>query len=179
MPTPAYIDTTLYLPLGGVDGFELNGFAVNGVGFVDSPFAGVAFELDPYRSILQGEPQSADLRAIYPSVLPDSNAISYQGNDQVVSEVWAPRCIVEAPSERVESSLEAEVVSLAYEVEGVSIVPAEYRTAYVLATHPASTPPERKDSDVDELPPSEEPDEVDVSVVPPEPRTAKVPRGDS
>jgi len=179
MGTPAYIDESLYLPLGGVNGFEINGFAVNGFGFVDSPFAGGTFTLDPYRSILPGEPQAADLRAIYPSVLSDSNAVSYQGDDQTVSEVWAPRCSAEAPAERAGSSVTAEVVSLAYEVEGISIVPAEYRTAYVLATHPASAPPERKDSDVDELPPSQEPDQVDVSIVPPEYRKVKVPRGDS
>jgi len=179
MSTPAYIDTALYLPLGGINGFELDGFAVNGAAFVDSPFAGVTFELDPYRSILQGEPQAADLRPIYPSMFSDSNAISYQGSDQVVSEVWAPRCSAETPAERVDSSVADEVVSLAYEVEGVSVVPVEYRTTYVLATHPASTPPERTDSDVDESLPSTEPSEGDVSIVPPEYRTVKVPRGDS
>lgn len=179
MGAPAYIDLSLYQPLGGVNGFELNGFAVNGFAYVDSPFAGGTFTLDPYRSFVPGEPQDANIRAIYPSVLPDSVAISYQGSDPVVSEVWAPRCSAEAPAERMDSSVGAEVVSLALEVDTVSLVPAEYRTAYVLATHPASTPSERTDSDVDELPPSQEPSEVDVSIVPPEYRTVKVPRGDS
>jgi hypothetical protein len=176
MGTPAYIDLSLYLPLGGVNGFELNGFAVNGVGFVDSPFAGSTFALDPYRSILPGEPQDANLRAIYPSVLPDSNVVSYQGSNQVVSEVWVARCSAEVASERADSTLGAEVVSLAYEVEGVSLVPAEYRTAYVLASHPASITSTRADSDVDELPPSEKPSEGNVSYVPAEDRTSKVRR---
>jgi hypothetical protein len=176
VPTPAYIDLTLYLPEGGVNGFEINGHAVNGVGFVDSSFAVGTFTLDPYRSILSGEPQDADLRAIYPSVLPGSVATSYQGSDQAVSEVWAPRCSAEAPAERVGSKLTTEVISLAYEVEGISTVPVEYRTAYVLATHPAGTLPERKSSDVDRVPPSTKPSEEDVSTVPAEDRTSKVRR---
>lgn len=176
MGTPAYIDLSLYLPLGGVNGFELNGFAVNGAGFVDSPFAGSTFALDPYRSILPGEPQDANLRAIYPSVLPDSIAISYQGSDQIVSEVWSARCSAEVASERADSTLGVEVVSLAYEVEDVSLVPAEYRTAYVLASHPSSEPQSRASSDVDKLPPSEKPIEDNVSYVPAEDRTSKVRR---
>lgn len=176
MPTPAYIDTDLYLPLGGLNGFELNGFAVNGAAFVESPFAGSPFALDPYRSIVAGEPQEASLRPIYPSVLPDSNAVSYQGSDQVVSEVWAARCVAEAASERTGSSVEAEVSSLALEVDAVSVVPAEYRTAYVLATHPATISSSRTDSDVDKLPPSEKPSEDNVSIVPAEDRTSKVRR---
>lgn len=67
MPTPAYIDTALYLPLGGVNGFEVNGYSVNGVGIVDSPFAGVVFQLDPYRSILPLDRANVDLVAVDPS----------------------------------------------------------------------------------------------------------------
>jgi len=176
MGTPAYIDLSLYLPLGGVNGFELNGHAVNGVGFVDSPFAGSVFELDPYRSVLSGEPQSADLRPVLPSVLSDSNAVSYQGSNQVISEIWAARCVAEVATERDGSSLTAEVVSLALEVEDVSVVPVEYHTAYVLADHPASISSSRTSSDVDELPPSTKPSEEDVSFVPAEDRTSKVRR---
>jgi len=179
MPTPTYIDESLYLPLGGLNGFELNGFAVNGAAFVDSPFAGSPFALDPYRSVLPGEPQGANLRAIYPSVLPDSVAVSYQGSDQVVSEVWAPRCSTEAPAERKDSSVAAEFVSLAYEVEGISLVPSEYRTAYVLADHPSTSTSDRQSSEEPPVVPSLAPDEVEVSEVPAESRTTKVPRGDS
>ena len=62
------------------------------------------------------------------------------------------------------------------EVESVSVVPAEYRTAYVLATHPTTATSGRAVSDVDKLPPSAESNGVDVSSVPAEGRTTKVRR---
>lgn len=176
MPTPAYIDLTLYLPLGGVNGFELNGFAVNGFGFVESPFAGSTFALDPYRSILEGEPQEANLCAVLPSVLAADPNFSVQVSGDDPSEVWAARISVEVTPERVGSELAAEVVSLADEVDSVSIVPAEYRTAYVLATHGSTTSGDRTDSNLDQLPPSQEPDEEEISTVPAEDRTSKVRR---
>lgn len=176
MPTPAYLDLSLYLPAGGLDGFELNGHAVNGVGFVDSPFSGVDFELDPYRSIQPMDRVAAGVGTIYPSLLATESDISVPRPADDPSEVWAPRCAVEVASERTGSALGIEVVSLAYEVEGVSIVPAEYRISYVLATHPASISSSRASSDVDELPPSTKPSEEDVSFVPAEDRTSKVRR---
>lgn len=179
MPTPAYIDTDLYLPLGGVNGFELNGFAINGVGFVDSPFAGGEFELDPYRSILQMDRFNVGLLPIYPSALAAELDLSVQVASEGPSEVWAPRCSANVISEGMDSSVGAEVLSLALEVDTVSFVPTEYRTAYVVATHPASLPCTTNDSDVDEVPPSTTPDEVDVSVVPTEYRSVTVQRGDS
>lgn len=176
MPTPAYIDLSLYLPAGGVNGFEINGHAVNGAGFVDSPFAGAIFELDPYRSILPMDRFNVELGTIYPTLLPDEPDFSVQRPSDDPSEVWAARCIADVTSERMDSTLGAEVVSLAYEVEDVSIVPAEYRTSYVLASHPASISSSRTSSDVDELPPSTKPSEEDVSFVPAEDRTSKVRR---
>jgi hypothetical protein len=179
MPTPAYIDTDLYLPLGGVNGFELNGYAVNGVGYVESPFAGSVFELDPYRSILEGEPQQNALAAFYASILPTEPDLSVQVSAEVASLLWAARCEAEVERERNLSELAAQEVSLELEVSHVSMVPTEYRTAYVLATHPSLLEPTSAGSSVDELPPSEEPDTVDVSVVPKEYRKVTVPRGDS
>ena len=179
MPTPAYIDLSLYLPAGGVNGFELNGFAVNGVGFVDSPFAGSTFALDPYRSILEGEPQATDLRAIYASLLPTQPDLSVQVGETREASLWPPAILAEVDCERRDSSVPIEVVSATNAVESVSLVPAEYRTAYVLADHPSTTTSDRKDSDVDQLPVSTEPSEVEISVVPPEYRTVKVRRGDS
>jgi hypothetical protein len=176
MANPALIDLALYLPAGGVNGFEINGHAVNGAGFVDSPFAGVIFELDPYRSIFEGDRRTADVGTILPSLLPDCGNTSYQGSDQVVSEVWAPRCSAETTATRVDSEVTAEVVSLAFEIEGVSVVPVEYNTAYVLASHPAITTSSRTDSELDALPPSAEPSEQDVSFVPAEDRTTKIRR---
>lgn len=179
MPTPAYIDLTLYLPLGGINGYELNGHAVNGAAFIDSPFAASTFTLDPYRSIVEGEPQATDLRAILASLLPDEPDLSVQRPGDSPSEVWAARCEIDVGAERIETSLTAEVVSLTDVVSNVSLVPPEYRTAYVLATHSSTTAGDRKDSDLDTIPPSTEQDTTDVSIVPPEYRTVKVPRGDS
>jgi len=179
MPTPAYIDTGLYLPLGGVNGFELNGYAVNGVGYVESPFAGSAFDLDPYRSILKGESQQNSLAALYPSFLPTEPDFSVQVSAEEASLLWAARCEAEVDRERNVSELTAQEVSLGLEVSDVSMVPAEYRTAYVVADNPAILGGVGAGSSVDELPPSEEPDTVDVSVVPKEYRKVTVPRGDS
>lgn len=176
MPTPAYLDLSLYLPAGGVNGFELNGHAVNGVGFVGSPFSGSTFTLDPYRSILESEPQETDLRTIYPSLLAAEPDVSVPGPADDPSEVWAPRCAAEVTSERTDSTLGIEVVSLAYEVEDVSVVPPEYRTSYVLATHRSTTSADRADSYLDQLPPSQKPDTGNVSYVPAEDRTSKVRR---
>lgn len=176
MPTPAYLDLALYLPLGGVDGFELNGHAVNGVGFVDSPFVGTTFELDPYRSILSPERGEAAVVTILPSLLNPEPNLSVQRMDTTESTVWDARCESALRGERQESSITVTEVSLDLKIESVSFVPAEYRTAYVLADHPATTESTRRDSLVDELPPSQEPDTEDVSVVPAEDRTTKVPR---
>ena len=176
MPTPAYLDTTLYLPAGGVNGFEVNGHAVNGVGFVDNPFAGATFGLDPYRSILPMDRGNVDLGSLDPSyVFPEHN-LSVQGSETRVASVWAARGGAEVGGERQETYLGADPVSLAVEVESISVVPAEYRTAYVLATHPATTSGDRRDSIVPELPPSQKQDQLDVSVVPQEDRTSKVRR---
>lgn len=179
MPTPAYIDTTLFLPLGGINGFELNGFAVNGVGFVDSPFTLSTFTLDPYRSLVQGEPQQTDIRAIYPSLLSAECDISVQSVDPNPSILWAARGEANVDGERKASTVERQRVSIELQVEGVSLVPAEYRTAYVLASHPSTLANVIKVSDVDALQASATPDEVSVSVVPKEYRTVTVKRGDS
>jgi hypothetical protein len=176
MPTPAYIDTDLYLPVGGVNGFELNGHAVNGAGFVDSPFAGAIFTLDPYRSILPMGRFNVELGPVYPSLLPDELDLSTQVPAEDPSEVWAFRGLTEVGSERSASSMAAQEVSMELEVESVSMVPAEYRTAYVLASHPASVTSTRAASDVDELPPSTNPSEEHVSTVPAEDRSTKVRR---
>lgn len=179
MPTPAYIDLSLYLPAGGVNGFELNGFAVNGVGFVDSPFAGGTFTLDPYRSIVEGEPQQTDIRAIYPSLLSAECDLSIQSAGPDPSILWAARCEADVDGERQSSSVTAEGVSMEIEVSYVSMVFAEFRTTYVLATHPSSNTSDRQSSEEPPVVPSLASDEVEVSEVPAESRTTKVPRGDS
>jgi hypothetical protein len=176
VPTPAYIDTALYLPAGGVNGFEVNGFAVNGVGFVDSPFAGVEFGLDPFRSILPMDRAEVDLVAINPSVLFPEHNLSVQGSEVREASVWAARGMAEVGGERQETNLGADPVSLALEVEDISVLPPEYRTSYVLATHPSTTSGDRRGSSVGELPPSQEPDQTYVSVVRAEDRTSKVRR---
>lgn len=176
MPKPAYIDTDLYLPLGGINGFEVNGFAVNGAAFVESPFASSTFTLDPYRSILPGDPQDASLCATFPSLIADEPNFSVQRPAEDSSVLWAARDEAAMAGERTTSSERTQEVSMAYEVEGVSVVPAEYRTAYVLADHPASITSTITVSDVDEQPLSSEPSEVDVSTVPAESRTTKVRR---
>ena len=176
MPTPAYIDTSLYLPLGGINGFELNGFAVNGVGFVDSPFAVGTFALDPYRSILPGEPQQANICAISPSYLGAEHNLSVQRSAEDPPVLWAARSETTANGERQSSSAAADKVALELQVESISMVPFEYRTSYVLADHPASITSTRAASDVDELPPSESPSEETVSTVPAEYHTSKVRR---
>ncbi len=176
MPTPAPLDLSLYLPLGGVNGFELNGHAVNGVGFVDSPFAGSIFELDPFRSILSMERAGVSIEPVLPSLVSPELAISVQRREATEATLWAPRCETSLGSERQETEIPAIEVSLELEVESVSLVPAEYRTAYVLADHPAKTAHTRRDSYVDELPPSQKPDEGAISYVPAEDRTTTVPR---
>lgn len=176
MPTPAYLDTTVYLPAGGLNGFEVNGHAVNGVGFVDNPFFGVVFELDPYRSLLLDERDDSVAAAVLPSLLDSENRGSVQVVLETETQVWAARGQAEVGGERQETYLGADPISLAVEVEDVSVVPPEYRTAYVLATHPATTSGDRRDSIVPELPPSQKQDQLDVSVVPQEDRTSKVRR---
>lgn len=176
MPTPAFLDLTLYIPAGGVNGFELNGHAVNGVGFADNPFFGVIFELDPYRSILSPERGEAAVVTILPSLLNPEHNLSVQRMETAESTVWDARCESALRGERQASSITVTEVSLDLEIESSSFVPAEYRTAYVLADHPATAESARRDSLVDVLPPSQEPDTEDVSVVPAEDRTTKVPR---
>lgn len=176
MPTPAYIDTALYLPLGGVNGFEVNGFPVNGVGIVDSPFAGVEFQLDPYRSILPLDRQDVDLVAVYPSLLFPEYNLSVQGSEVRQASVWSDESVVQVDAERLSSSVEATFESLELPVESVSYVAAEYRTSYVLATHPSSKGADRASSDVAAIPDSQEPSEYDVSTVPQEDRTSVVRR---
>lgn len=176
MPTPAYIDLLLYLPVGGINGFELNGHDINGVGFVDSPFAGATFTLDPYRSILLDEFQESYYSPLLPSLLPDEPDFSVQISADDPSEVWAARGEAEVGAERNEASLTAKKVSLADEVSHISLVPPEYRTAYVMATHHSITSSDRADSDLDSLPPSQELDKDLVSYVPAEDRTSKVRR---
>lgn len=176
MPTPAYLDTDLYLPLGGVNGFEVNGFAVNGFGFVDNPFFGVEFQLDPYRSILPMDRGEVDLGSIDPSLLAAQPSVSAPRTEDLEVQVWAPRCESEVRPERVEASLAATPMALVDEVEAISFVPTEYRTAYVLASHPATLSQDRALTQVEELPPSQKQDQLDVSVVPQEDRTSKVRR---
>jgi hypothetical protein len=176
MPTPEYLDLSLYIPAGGVDGFELNGFAVNGVGFVDSPFAGSTFALDPYRSILAGEPQETDLRPFYPSMLAADPNLSVQVSADISSEVWAARCSAEVISNRSSSAVGPESVSLKPQVEDISSLSPEYRTSYVLASHPSSLSPSRGASELDKLPPSRKAGEIDISYVPAEDRTSRVRR---
>jgi hypothetical protein len=96
--------------------------------------------------------------------------------DTIESTVWEARCESALQEGRNTSDVTAIEVSLDLEIESVSFVPTEYRTAYVLADHPSTTESTRRDSLVDELPPSQEPDTEDVSVVPAEDRTTKVPR---
>jgi len=176
MPIPAYVDTSLYLPLGGVNGFEVNGFDVNGVGLVDSPFAGVEFRLDPYRSVLSLDRSEVDMVAIFPTLLNPESFVSVQRGETLEAEVWAARGESTVDSERNETELAATQMALVNEVESISVVRTEYRTSYVLASHPASLSEDRAISDVDKLPLSYEPDTVDVSVVPAEDRTTKVRR---
>lgn len=176
MPTPAYLDLALYLPAGGVNGFELNGHAVNGVGFVDSPFAGATFVLDDFRSIVVDERDDSDVSAVLATILQGEDRDSVQVLLETEAQLWAPVCESDVRSERAASEQGVDPVSLALEVEGVSMVHPEYRTAYVLADHPAETEHTRSDSDVAELTESQKQDEADVSSVPAEDRTTKVPR---
>jgi hypothetical protein len=176
MPKPAYIDTSLYLPLGGINGYEVNGFAVNGVGFVESPFAVGTFALDPYRSILPGEPQNADLRAVLPSFLTGESNLSVQRSAEDSSVLWAARNNAEMAGDRQASSEKTQERSMAIEVESISIVPAEYRTSCVLASYPASITSTTSVSDVDAAPSTQKESESNVSTVPAEDRTTKVRR---
>lgn len=176
MPTPAYIDTALYLPLGGVNGFEVNGYPVNGVGIVDSPFAGVVFQLDPYRSILPLDRANVDLVAVYPSLLFPEYNLSVQGSEVRESSVWADEGVVQVDAERRSSSVENALGSVELPVERVSYVAPEYRISYVLATHPSTKRADRASSDVGAIQESFQSAEVDVSVVPPEDRTSVVRR---
>jgi hypothetical protein len=179
MANPAFIDLSLYLPAGGVNGFEVNGHAVNGAGFVDSPFAGVAFELDPYRSILQGIGSLSVLQMEIPAVVPPERAGSYQRAEIREALLHANRNQAELPCERDTSILEAEMVSAQPEVCDISYVRAEYRISLVGADHPSLTESSRQESELDAMVVSQLPEPVQVSVVPPEYRSTTVPRGDT
>ena len=114
--------------------------------------------------------------SIYSSVQPVEPNLSVQGFDEATSLLWAARCEAEVDGERQSSDVATQEISMELEVESVSVVPAEYRTAYVLATHPTTATSGRAVSDVDKLPPSAESNGVDVSSVPAEGRTTKVRR---
>jgi hypothetical protein len=176
LPTPAYLDTALYLAAGGVNGFEVNGFPVNGVGFVDNPFAGVDFELDPYRSILPMDRGGASLGSVAPSLTPVERDISIQGFEVREAVLWANPRLSEVEFERSQALLEATPNSLELSTESVSCVAFEPRISYVLAVHPSTKDADITSSSVSKTLSSQKPDELDITVVPPEDRRSIVRR---
>ncbi len=176
MPTPAFIDLSLYLPQGGVNAFEVNGAAVNGAAFVDSPFAGVDFAPDPYRSILSPGRREADLVAPAPSLVNFEPNSSVQVDCPNETLVPPPRTETTLEAQRLTSKLFPDDVSLAIEVEDVSYVRSDYRVSFVRADHPSSRSGDISLSSVEVVPASQTNDEVDVSYVPAEDRTSTVRR---
>jgi hypothetical protein len=179
MANPAFIDLALYLPAGGVNGFEVNGHAVNGAGFVDSPFAGIVFALDPYRSILTGVGNTSDVFPVMPSVAPPELTVVCERSEDRETPIPANRNQAELSSDRVSSEVETEMVSAEPEVSNISYVRAEYRTVVIPAGWGSDVFSTRTVSVEANVENSRGPDETETSYVRRENRAVKIPRGDT